>query len=671
MYDQSQLYELALPRLSVSRYQRKDGSYRTNILAQGKLIGHIEGEFGLISFRPDFVEQYPQLEDQEIFLDEDQGFCFEPSDAAAQDEAADNCAEDDDLFDQSLLAAFGLPRFDVVYDEYAFYEPCIEFQLEGETVGAMDCIDTPAEFEPKFEQQYPQLKTKSIILDEHDRFTVVNKILQPKKVGVTLLLANIAHTSGLEQSMAQASSPQAAQELLQLATLLSQAKQLDLSRLKWLGRDTFWGPQSQYLSTAQITAQFKRATEVQQSQRFYQELLKARLSADLESGNFRPFAFWGPPKHHITSLLFLSDYDSGELYYCDYCEIVPTKPEHYAKCKEQLERFIRTVLAQLPQGATIGATDPLPWPLVALFDDTSLSDSGIKQALKLGLDCNIMVSRKNKRFESYLEYGYQNNLASAREITWGEKRVRTMQLPLDLCPRVLNKKRKPYELYFYLYGDFSIYDQHYDHLFAEVQKSAQKLRRGSARYTESHIVERLVIYDQDKKCWTVNPARCDEVAQNELTWVQGSTLPMGSQAIMNSFAHADLCRNFLSAHEFAPLYTWLTEAPSIDHKGKLMVQLYALSLILALRARAQAACHGAFGRRPNAEEQKLLTNTDELLRHLRSIEGHWDGDKLTITKLSDEQKELLTLLGFELKPNADGKLCSSWEEWCQLGSATN
>ena len=405
MYDQSQLYELALPRLSVSRYQRKDGSYRTNILAQGKLIGHIEGEFGLISFRPDFVEQYPQLEDQEIFLDEDQGFCFEPSDAAAQDEAADNCAEDDDLFDQSLLAAFGLPRFDVVYDEYAFYEPCIEFQLEGETVGAMDCIDTPAEFEPKFEQQYPQLKTKSIILDEHDRFTVVNKILQPKKVGLTLLLANIAHTSGLEQSMAQASSPQAAQELLQLATLLSQAKQLDLSRLKWLGRDTFWGPQSQYLSTAQITAQFKRATEVQQSQRFYQELLKARLSADLESGNFRPFAFWGPPKHHITSLLFLSDYDSGELYYCDYCEIVPTKPEHYAKCKEQLERFIRTVLAQLPQGATIGATDPLPWPLVALFDDTSLSDSGIKQALKLGLECNIMVSSKNKRFESDLETG--------------------------------------------------------------------------------------------------------------------------------------------------------------------------------------------------------------------------------------------------------------------------
>ncbi|HIV55357.1 MAG TPA: hypothetical protein H9898_06195 [Candidatus Anaerobiospirillum stercoravium] len=671
MYDQSQLYELELPRLSVSRYQRKDGSYRTNILAQGKLIGHIEGEFGLISFRPDFVEQYPQLEDQEIFLDEDQGFCFEPSDAAAQDEAADNCAEDDDLFDQSQLAAFGLPRFDVVYDEYAFYEPCIKFQLAGNTVGTMDCIDTPAEFEPKFEQQYPQLKTKSIILDEHDRFTVVNKILQPKKVGVTLLLANIAHTSGLEQSLAQASSPQEAQELLQLATLLSQAKQLDLSRLKWLGRDTFWGPTAQHLTTDQITAQFKRAAALQQSERFYQELLKVRLSADLASGNFRPFAFWGQRQDHSTNLLFLSDFDSGELYYCGYNEIEPIKPEHYAQCKERLEHFIRTVLAQLPQGSAIGADDPLPWALVAIFADTSKTDSGIKQALKLGLNCNIKVSRQNKRFESYLEYGYQNNLASAREITWGEKRVRTMQLPLDLCPRVLNSKRKPYELSFYLYGDFSIYDQYYDHLFAEVQKSAQKLRRGSARYTESHIVDRLVIYDQDKKCWAVNPARCDEVTQNELTWVQGSTLPISAQAIMNSFAHADLCRNFLSAHEFAPIYNWFNEAPSVDHNGKLMVQLYALSLFLALRARAQAACHGAFGRRPNAEEQKLLTNTDELLRHLRSIEGHWDGSKLTITKLSDEQKELLALLGFELKPNADGKLCSSWEEWCQLGSATN
>ena len=669
MYDQSQLYELELPRLSVSRYQRKDGSYRTNILAQGRLIGHIEGEFGLISFRPDFVEQYPQLEDQEIFLDEDQGFCFETSDVAAQDEAAaDNCTEDDDLFDQSQLAAFGLPRFDVVYDEYALYEPCIEFQLAGKTVGTMDCIDTPAEFEPKFEQQYPQLKTKSIILDEHDRFTVVNKILQPKKVGVTLFLANIAHTSGLEQTLAQASSPQEAQELLQLATILIQEHKPDLSHFKWLERDTFWGPTARHLTTDQIAAQFKRAAALQQSERFYQEQLKVRLSADLASGNFRPFAFWGQRQDHSTNLLFLSDFDSGELYYCGYNEIEPIKPEHYAQCKERLEHLIRTVLAQLPQGSAIGADDPLPWALVAIFADTSKTDSGIKQALKLGLDCNIKVSRQNKRFESYLEYGYQNNLASAREITWGEKRVRTMQLPLDLCPRVLNSKRKPYELSFYLYGDFNIYDQYYDHLFAEVQKSAQKLRRGSARYTESHIVDRLVIYDQDKKCWAVNPARCDEVTQNELTWVQGSTLPISAQAIINSFDHGVHCADFLSNHKFEQYFAWSTVNQRFDLNGKFMVQLYALSLFQAVKARAQAACHGAFGRLPNAKEQKLLSDPDELLQHLRSIEGSWDEDKLTITKLSDEQKELLALLGFELKPNADGELCSSWDECCQLAA---
>lgn len=486
-------------------------------------------------------------------------------------------------------------------------------------------------------------------------------------MGVTLFLANIARTSGLEQTLAQASSPQEAQELLQLATILIQEHQPDLTIFKWLERKTFWGPTARHLTTDQIADQFKRAAALQKSERFYQELLKVRLSADLASGNFRPFAFWGQRQDHSTNLLFLSDFDSGELYYCGYSEIEPIKPEQYAQCKERLEHFIRTVLAQLPQGSAIGADDPLPWKLVAIFADTSKTDSGIKQALKLGLDCNIKVSRQNKRFESYLEYGYQNNLSSAREIACGAKNVRTMQLPLDLCPRVLNSKRKPYELSFYLYGDFNIYDQYYDQLFAEVQQSAQKLRRGSARYTESHIVDRLVIYDQDKKCWAVNPARCDEVTQNELTWVQGSTLPLSAQAIINSFDHGVHCADFLSDHKFEQYFAWSTVTQRFDLNGKFMVQLYALSLFQSVKARAQAALSGAFGRLPNAEEQKLLSAPDELLQHLRSIEGSWDEDKLTITKLSAKHKELLALLGFEL----DDQLSRTWDEWCQLGSPTN
>lgn len=60
---------------------------------------------------------------------------------------------------------------------------------------------------------------------------------------------------------------------------------------------------------------------------------------------------------------------------------------------------------------------------------------------------------------------------------------------------------------------------------------------------------------------------------------------------------------------------------------------------------------------------------EALLQRLSTITGRWAKGKLTITKLSAEHQALLELLGFELKPNAQGQLCYSWDECCQLAAS--
>ena len=617
MYDRTQLKALGLPNLTLQRSKRTDGSVRTVIKAEGKTVGQIAGAFGTISFNDDFSARYPQLRDYVVALESDQCYhCYQSATAAAptpETEAAsvaetDGVAETDSVANADLDAA----------------------------------ADAGAETEVK--------------------------AAPVRDVGATLLLANLARSSGLEATLAQLSSPTDACGILQLVSALSQQEVCELCDLAPVSATTFLGPHPELLSEEEINELMDRTSALITDDLFFGAVLKAKLSADLAQGSFTPFAFWSMKLPLGASLLLLSDYEHGSIYYSTIISREMLTPEDYAQCSKLLVQVMRAQLKEL--GHKFPQSKPLPWPLIALFEDYLAVDNNLSKSLQRKLALNYRVSSMSLRFQSYLDYGASQELSQAAAFTVEGQTIRALPLPPEICPQFLQRNRTPYPITFYLYFDQAQYDAFYLYLIAEVEAALSQItQHGISSDMGMYLATACISYDNLSKSWVLNAEGCRKQALQQSCWVQATTLPYSAEQTYRSSLLAQRCSDFLYDHQYPEDYRAIFFSPDFHPDGLILVQLYALSLFQALSARALAALSGAFGRHPDTKEQELLTDPEALLQRLSTITGRWAKGKLTITKLSAEHQALLELLGFELKPNAQGQLCYSWDECCQLAAS--
>lgn len=582
IYDNN-LQALKLPSLKVKRNQRLDGTFRTSVSAQGKVVGHVDDEFGPVTFKPEFLERFPQLNGQTVVLRPNQ-----------------------------------------------YNNDCWSYFAAGS-------------------KQIAQ-----VLKAWQDRKSA------PRPVGATLLLAQVAHATGLSAILEQitAEVPEYAACIFALGNGILQNNNANYELLPALARERILGTPESLIHPSKVNSLLSLIMHYELRERFCQAWLQQKLSAELATKRYSSFTFWVHESPNNYNLLFLSANDDGQIYYCTkLAEELPDQletPQDYAKARAHLEQVMRHAL---PQGA-LPQSQPLPWPLICHYHDTDLSDPALKQAVHLGLELNFKVKPTGKHYQHYLDYASDARLKAAEKIASNWLHTVHLELPAKLSVKLAAPGTTPKPLHLHLYYQADQYQERYHQIYQEVADKAELMNR---KVILCISPDNLWLQDPKTKLWSPNEAACRHIARKSLTRVHATTLPLDSTTALHSLIYGEHMSDYLLE---------LQEAQKVDYKPDtpgLMIHLFALVLMQALTARIEGALKGAYGRKPSYQEAQRMSNLPLLLEHLNDITGKWEDGKLTLTALSAEQRTIFELLGFKL----DDQLSRTWDEWCHLGSPTN
>lgn len=561
----------------------------------------------------------------------------------------------------------------------------------------MDCIDTPAEFEPKFEAQYPQLQDYELSFDDKQNFTFTDKRTalstgrrMTKDVGATILLLNLARHSGYSAALEEVTSQDDATALFMAANGMIQQESGKLNRLKTTATNQILGPRAIKLKDAELFALWTRLEHEQVPERFYRCLLQAKLSAELESGQYSRFIFW----HNITysgeDVLGLTDLATGIPYYCTLTDHHLTQVKLLLQHQAQLEQIMRSVLpADALQPEASGAAGapaapaaaapkrgrktkvPLPWTLFCLYPDSTLSspehpwDSAeLTEAMKRGLKINFCVERYDSKFSSCLEYAHEANLPEAPQVYSSGQRVAHLELPAQF--RLNFAKRGPAKpLYLHLFYALDDFERALDESEAKARQLAAYYNGSANLFT---LTEPLLSYDEEMDHFFLNHEGCQLGAQDSITWLQATNVPWNGQEVFSSYLHCELSIKYFLGLQKKGLQGPKGNAKALPH-GAVFTQLYAKGLFQALRSRCDAA-YTALDAVPAAHAspelklklRALLRQPQAVLATLNTIQGRWIRGKLYLSGVTDLHRAIFASLGCPL----DGSLIRTWEDWGQL-----
>lgn len=559
--DQTKLQALGLPRLSLRRTTHADGSVRTVLLAQGKTVGAIAGEHGQVSLKPEFAAQYPVLARLTLTLDPNGTFQCTASTTCAARAAA------------PATAPTEAPPTAVAAD------------------AALQAAARPA---PGLgEPNGPALP-----------------------VGATILLSKLARTYGLSAALTQV-TPQLADFIFTAANGILQQNSAKLDRLESTAYKLILGPYQYCLDAQQMQVLMTKVKNARLIPRFYRNLGTRKLQELAAKPHECTLTYWFDHTYSDHHLLFITELDTGLTWYCaqvsdhSYC-----KPYRYYDLSSYLvhdQTLVAHVLAALQAGqdplkaapATEAAAPQLPCQLQAIIPGTELeSELDAIASMKKGVDLTYRLQLETLEANLFLNLYSDEELSAAPEVTWGTSSAH--HLPYTARPShavtLEDGRTKQHQRHLYFFGFGEAFKQKYDAEYQKAKRWIAQTNRGEI----SDEAQACVDYDRTKGKWVVCPETCHQAARLQQSWILATSLPLDGRATFKSYKQCEHSRAYLEQIQ-QPLY----DVPkSIFQKssygaGTLFLQLYALELRQALRARAEGALQGAYGCTPMGAEVQL------------------------------------------------------------------